>query len=225
VSDRDGKVLLKCQAGCETQAVLDAAGLDWADLFHDSDNGRREIVATYDYTDPDGRLVFQAVRYWPKDFRQRQPDGAGGWIWNVSDPPCTRWLYRVPRVLEAIERGEPIFIPEGEKDVDALERLGLYATTNPMGAGKGKWRDEHSRMLIGAADVNVIRDRDEKGHEHAAEVVASLHHVGIESTLLEPREGKASPTTSRPGTRGWRWSRSRNHCPTKNLMGHLQIPR
>jgi 5S rRNA maturation endonuclease (ribonuclease M5) len=185
VTDRADKVLLRCQAGCETQAVLDAAGLDWSALFHDSSNGRREIVATYDYTDPDGRLVFQAVRLWPKGFYQRQPNGAGDWTNNIQG--CTRWLYRLPRVMEAVERGEPIFVCEGEKDVDALERLGLYATTNPMGAGK--WRDEHSRMLTGASDVNVVRDHDDKGREHAAEVVASLRRIGIEPTLLEPREG------------------------------------
>ena len=30
---RDGRVLLRCQAGCETQAVLDRLGLGWPDLF------------------------------------------------------------------------------------------------------------------------------------------------------------------------------------------------
>jgi AAA domain len=188
VTDRDGRTLLCCQAGCQTQAVLDAAGLDWGDLFHDRANGHREIVATYPYTDPDGRLVFETVRYWPKDFRQRQPDGNGGWLWNITDPPCMRWLYRMPRVLEAIDTGQSLFICEGEKDADALEREGLYATCNPMGAGK--WRGEHSRMLIGAADVNVVRDRDDKGREHADRVVSLLRAVDIEPTLLEPRAGK-----------------------------------
>jgi putative DNA primase/helicase len=187
VTDRDGKVLLRCMAGCPTQTVLDAAGLEWGDLFHEAGNGRREIVASYAYTDPDGRLAFEAVRYWPKDFRQRRPDGAGGWHWNLDG--VTRWLYRMPRVLEAIERGQSIFIPEGERDVDALEALGLYATCNPMGAGK--WRDEHSRMLTGASDVIVVRDRDDAGREHAQQVLDSLRrHAGIEATLLEPREGK-----------------------------------
>jgi replicative DNA helicase len=95
----------------------------------------------------------------------------------------------MPRVLEAIEGRQSIFVPEGEKDVDALEGLGLYATCNPMGAGK--WRDEHSRMLIGAGDVNVVRDRDDAGHKHARQVVESLRSVaGIDATLVEPREGK-----------------------------------
>src|SRR5262245_56050796 len=41
-------------------------------------NRPAEIVATYDYTDEMGKLLFQAVRYQPKDFAQRQPDGNGG---------------------------------------------------------------------------------------------------------------------------------------------------
>jgi hypothetical protein len=30
---RDGRVLVRCWAGCDTKAVLNAAGLAWADLF------------------------------------------------------------------------------------------------------------------------------------------------------------------------------------------------
>ena len=45
---------------------------------------RRRIVATYDYRDEAGELVFQVVRYEPKDFRQRRPDGQGGWTWQVK---------------------------------------------------------------------------------------------------------------------------------------------
>src|SRR4051794_14313582 len=38
------------------------------------------IVAAYDYPDENGELLFQVVRLEPKDFRQRRPDGRGGWI-------------------------------------------------------------------------------------------------------------------------------------------------
>jgi hypothetical protein len=39
-------------------------------------------TAAYDHRSLDGLLRFQAVRYTPKQFRQRRPDGAGGWIWK-----------------------------------------------------------------------------------------------------------------------------------------------
>ena len=43
-------------------------------------NNKRKsrIVATYDYTDADGSLLYQVARYDPKDFRQRRPDGTAG---------------------------------------------------------------------------------------------------------------------------------------------------
>jgi hypothetical protein len=36
----------------------------------------------------------------------------------------------------------PIFICEGEKDADNVAALGLIATTNSEGAGKGKWTSD-----------------------------------------------------------------------------------
>src|SRR5208337_4049893 len=43
---------------------------------------RSRIVAAYSYTDEGGVLLYQTVRFDPKDFRQRRPDGKGDWIWN-----------------------------------------------------------------------------------------------------------------------------------------------
>ena len=43
------------------------------------------ISASYDYRDEDNKLLFQVVRFEPKDFRQRRPDGNGGWTWKLGD--------------------------------------------------------------------------------------------------------------------------------------------
>jgi hypothetical protein len=56
-----------------------------------------QIVATYDYLDEKGRLLHQTVRYSPKNFKQRRPDGSGGWIWSLDGTP--RVLYRLPELL------------------------------------------------------------------------------------------------------------------------------
>src|SRR5436305_7769264 len=110
----DGRIVLRCRAGCETSAVLAALGLELRDLFAEppATNGHREISATYDYRTADGELAYQVVRFDPKDFRQRRPDGAGGWIWNLQG--VDRILYRLPDVLAAVERGGPVWIVEGE---------------------------------------------------------------------------------------------------------------
>src|SRR5579872_1618425 len=77
----DGRLLLHCHAGCPTEKIVGALGLTLADLYPDGShsNGHAEpmkrIITTYDYTGEHGTLLYQAVRYDPKDFRQRRPDG------------------------------------------------------------------------------------------------------------------------------------------------------
>jgi hypothetical protein len=126
------------------------------------------IVKTYDYTDENGALLFQCVRLDPKDFRQRRPDGNGGWIWNLQG--VRRPLYRLPEVLKA----ETVCVAEGEKDADNLRELGFTATTNPMGAGK--WRDEFNATLR-SKDVLVfgdVGDPDKADERHTEAVIQSL---------------------------------------------------
>lgn len=180
-------VVLKCQAGCDTTEILRRLNLRTSDLFDDErpTNGKPEIVATYDYTDEEGRLLFQVVRYTPKTFKQRRRLPGGQWQWSLDD--TRRVLYRLPRVIEAVQRGHTIFVVEGEKDVHAVEAAGATATCNSAGAGS--WRDEYARSLAGA-DVVVIADRDEKGRDHARTAAASLESAGCSVTIVEPASGK-----------------------------------
>lgn len=178
----DGRALVRCHAGCSTEDVCAALGLDVAELFprEERTNGRA-IVARYPYVDEEGRLLFEAVRFSPKDFRQRRPDGRGGWEWNLKG--VRRVLHRLPELLAAVERGETIYVVEGEKDVQALERVGLVATCNPMGAGK--WCTEYAETLRGAARVVVIPDADDAGRRHAAEVASSVATAGVDVRVVD----------------------------------------
>ncbi|HUW10622.1 MAG TPA: hypothetical protein VM537_12905 [Anaerolineae bacterium] len=121
ISQKNGRVLLHCFAGCSNEDIVAALGLTTGDLFE----GRRpkaqasEIVATYDYTDETAGLLYQVARYRPKGFKQRRPDGNGGWLWNMKG--VRRVLYRLPQVLEAAARGGRVHIAAGEKDVAAVE--------------------------------------------------------------------------------------------------------
>jgi putative DNA primase/helicase len=101
VTEKQGKILVNCQAGDPGDRVVAALGLTWKDLRTTEDpRPARRIVCTYDYRDLDGTLRYQKVRYDPKDFRQRRPDGAGGWVWNLQGIP-TRVLYRLPDLKAA----------------------------------------------------------------------------------------------------------------------------
>jgi hypothetical protein len=126
------------------------------------------IVATYDYLDESGKLLYQVVRFDPKDFRQRCPDGQGGWIWNLNG--TRRVLYRLPELA----RSETVVICEGEKDVDNLKAYlpaNWAATTVPGGAGK--WDPGYADALVGK-EVVIIPDVDSAGMAHLDLLVKEL---------------------------------------------------
>ncbi len=127
------------------------------------------VVATYHYTDGAGRLLYDVIRYAPKSFKQRRPDGQDGWIWNLRG--VERVLYRLPEVLKGVAAGETVYVVEGEKDAEALAKLGLCATCNSGGAGK--WQPSYTAVLEGA-DVVILPDRDEPGRKHGELVAAAL---------------------------------------------------
>jgi 5S rRNA maturation endonuclease (ribonuclease M5) len=182
ITRKDDRWLLYCHAGCPIEAVLGAVGLETRDLFAlSSSNDHGEPEAVYRYLDESGRPLFEVCRFPGKRFAQRLPDGT----WGLNG--ARRVLYRLPRVIEAVERGEHVLVVEGEKDVHALERLGIAATTSPGGAGK--WRDEYSEQLLGARAV-VVADRDEPGRRHAARVARSLRGVAAEVDVVECARGK-----------------------------------
>jgi len=175
----DGRVLLKCFAGCTASEVVAAMSLAWSDLFADDTPAptRRE-VATYDYCTARGELRYQVVRFEPKDFRQRRPDGAGGWIWNLQG--VDRVLYRLPDLQECRE----VVVVEGEKDADALWALGIPATTNVGGAGK--WRDGYTAQLqaAGVVSVVIVPDADEPGRQHAAQIALAVQDAGLTARIV-----------------------------------------
>jgi len=92
ISEKDGKILLHCHAGCSTDSILGVLGLEMRDLFseerppYNPNNGKpkNEIAAVYDYKDLDGNIIHSTIRYSPKSFRQRRPDpdNHGKYIWK-----------------------------------------------------------------------------------------------------------------------------------------------
>ena len=167
----DDHVMLFCHAGCDTRAVVEKIGLTMSDLFKPAPKPTnlvsmpRKIDQTYDYVDESGTLLFQAVRYSPKGFSQRQMVN-GQWVTNLNG--VQRVLYRLDFLLES-DPTRPVFVCAGEKDADRLIEMGLIATTNPMGEGKGKWLDQYTETLRGRSVV-LLCDNDKTGIERGEEV-------------------------------------------------------
>jgi hypothetical protein len=140
------------------------------------------IKAVYDYTDETGKLLFQVLRFEPingaKEFRQRTgPDQEKWSIKGVRIVP-----FNLPAVLEAIANEQTVFVCEGEKDVLTLQRLGIVATCNPMGAQK--WRREFNELLRGG-DMVIAIDNDDPGREHGQLVAQNLLPVAKRVRLLD----------------------------------------
>lgn len=180
---------------------MEALDLGLADLMPESDKkpGQQTIVDTYDYTDLDGNMVYQVVRFHPKDFRQRRPDGEGGWEWRLGD--TRRVLYHLPQLAAGIAAGRRVLIVEGEKDVHTLEAMGFVATTNAGGAGK--WSEDYTAALIGS-HVVVLPDNDLPGRNHAEMVAKALAGKAASVKVIElpgqPEKADVSDWVARGGT-------------------------
>jgi len=179
---QDDKVLATCHRGqgCSIVEICQAVGLKVTDLYPPRKEERKlSLVATYDYRNEKGELLFQKQRFvdqWgKKTFRQRRPDPAnpGKYIFSLDDTP--KILYKLPEIIEAKKNSEIIWLVEGEKDADNISKLGFCATTPPNGAGK--WLDIHTRALEGA-QVWIVADNDIVGRQHAQMVAKTLEKNG-----------------------------------------------
>lgn len=158
-------------------------------------------IACYQYEDQDGELAFEVVRYLHSDgskrFRQRRPDGKGGVVYNLAG--VNRVPYRLPRVMQA----KALFLVEGEKDVETLERWGLDATCNPGGSGSTGLYGEWTHIFAGKR-LAILPDNDAPGRKHAAGVAAALIAEASSIRVIElpglPEKGDVSDWVEAGGT-------------------------
>ncbi|WIB25411.1 AAA family ATPase [Curtobacterium sp. MCSS17_015] len=141
--------------------VLAALNLTMQDLFDEPRKGM-------DYRYQGGRVV------------HRSPDKRFFQSGNKED----RSLYRIERVNGDVS---VVYVAEGEKDVLALEKLGLVAVCNPGGAGKFGLYDLEP---LHGKTVRVVRDMDEPGLRHALQVRDLLAGKAASVELLQPHVGK-----------------------------------
>lgn len=202
-----GSIIVKCHAGCSTEAILMAIGLKMSDLFNDDGKPHKKIYTgtekkytRFTYHDADGNYLYDSVRIdVPGEKKQfcimvENKKGFNG------VPPT---IYNLHLLQKAIANSEFIFIPEGEKHCDFLYReWGITATCNPLGAGK--WKDEYSELLTWA-NVVILPDNDKPGTDHAAAVAESLKNCTKSVRILElpnlPEKGDIEEWVAAGGTK------------------------
>lgn len=183
----DGKILVHCFSGCETQEICASLGIKISDLFPQRINGNQgNSHQSYDYLDEAGNTLFSKVRIEPgfngkkKSFYWKRIDENGEIIKNLTG--CRKILYRLPEVIKGICMEKQIFLVEGEKDVDKLAEYGLIATTAPESL---KWCEEFTKVLENA-DVVVLYDMDKTGIERRDLLLQKLQGKVKRLRVIDP---------------------------------------
>lgn len=189
----EGKLLLHCHAGCDTQSVLSAAGLSFADLYPEEGkteqgNGSSVREAEYVYYNQDDEPVLKKVRLRVADgsksfFWQRLENG----IWLKGRGGIASPLYGTRSL---VENEELLFVAEGEKDCDNVTALtGLPCVSLPDGAKKEgmSWQEGYDACFRGRS-VYILQDNDEVGRAFALQEARRIKALARELYVLDLAE-------------------------------------
>lgn len=194
----NGRILVKCFAGCSVEQICSALGIDVSDLFPEprtrinvnplgiplSWKGK-QFTSLWPYHDQDGQVIGYVARY----------DGDGGkeiipffrrenGRWKSGIPRSSKLpLYRLPDVLK--NKDAVVLVCEGEKAADAAQRLlkgrGYVATTSQGGAKAAKRTDW---SVLAGRHVVIWPDADKAGLEYARDV-ANICGVAARVDVLD----------------------------------------
>ncbi|HEC32597.1 MAG TPA: hypothetical protein ENI41_08905, partial [Deltaproteobacteria bacterium] len=195
VSEENGRIRVKCYAGCSTEEVLRALGLERSDLFIDLPPCNilpdgipakwygKTFVALWPYRDVQGNILGYAVRYengsGKKDvvpfFKKKN-----GNKWQAGGPKEPRPLYNLHHLSK--DNSKAVIFCEGEKAAEAAQRLlkgrGVVATTTQ---GGGKAADKTDFSPLRGRVVWIWPDADEPGMKYASNVAKLARKAGAKS--------------------------------------------
>lgn len=189
--------LFYCHAGCTVDEVLNAAGLEKKDTFYDVEprspnwkayvaaREKRKIEAIYNYVSINGTYAFTKVRCEGKKILYGRMENDRFIYGLPRDTPRKSYkaIYgSLQAINKAIAENRPIFIPEGEKDVDTLIKQGCTAWTY---GGCSDWQSDFATLVQGA-DVYILADNDEAGKRVAETIQNDIKAVAKSSKIIVP---------------------------------------
>lgn len=189
--------LFYCHAGCSVEDILAAVGLEKKDTFYDKEEyttnwknyvesrEKRKIEAVYNYVSCNGTYTFTKIRLEGKKL-----------LYGILENE--RFTYGLPRntprkslkaiygnvkaLNKAINENKPIFIVEGEKDVDTMAKQGYIAFTY---GGVNDWQSDFAELVKGA-NVIILADNDNAGIKVANTILNDIEAVTNSAKVVIP---------------------------------------
>lgn len=189
--------LLHCHAGCNFEDIIQKVGLKKQDLYFEERppgsswrayvEGRehKRIEAVYNYvSSSNGEYTFTKIRM--QDKRMIYGVLCNGRFTYGLMGKHRKDLKSVYGDLKALNKviaeNRPVFIPEGEKDVDTLTKRDYTALTY---GGSGDWQSEFATLFKGA-EVYILADNDEPGRKVANAILTDLKGIAKSAKVIVP---------------------------------------
>lgn len=207
IAPGDIKVVEDCKAGCKHSDIANKIGVpqeqwyyDYYDKKQDGFNSfqykekrkmyiesreKRKIEAIYNYFFRNGQYAFTKVRLQGKRIIYGRVENER-FIYGLSrNKPrkSYRAVYGNLRdIKKAIDDNKPIFIVEGEKDVDTLTKHGYTSFTY---GGVNDWQSDFAELVNGAM-VIILADNDKPGIDVANRIYEDVVSVAKSVKIMVP---------------------------------------
>jgi hypothetical protein len=186
---QDGRVLIRCHAGCTVESIVDALGEPMTSLFAPSENGApTRLRMTKPEPGPVARTRrFEAVdtsgRTWT---HTRHEDDAGRAVGAIRWEAGAKLGQLQPYGSELVETwpaDDPLFLVEGEATADALRSHGLPA----LGTFGTSYRPDPAALArLRGRRLILWPDNDEAGRGHMLDMAERLAGIASAIRWIEP---------------------------------------
>lgn len=189
--------LFTCHAGCSLESILSVVGLKKQDTFYDTEpqkanwqnyvesREKRKIEAVYNYVSCNGAYAFTKIRLEGKKilYGMLENDRFTYGLSRNTPRKSLKAIYgSVQAINKAISENKPIFVPEGEKDVNTLTKQGYTAFTY---GGVNDWQSDFAELVKGA-NVIVLADNDKPGIAVANTILNDIQSVVKSVKVIVP---------------------------------------
>lgn len=138
-------------------------------------------IESYDYEDAEGHVIIRVDRVHEYDKDNNRIGKAfypnhnknGQWVSGLGDVQAVP--YRLPELIAGIKRNDPVFIVEGEKDVNNLRIIEYPVTTFLSGL---TWKNYYKSYFENCV-VYLLPDNDDPGRKKMQKIAEELYGTAL----------------------------------------------